>query len=103
MEVKGVRLRQARETVYLEVRLSENGGIESELECRTGMAATTAGTLREPVFGNEELSCTLTPVDAGYTQLQWALLHHPFWQVHLGRLQKGKVLQMVQPLLLIPN
>ena len=56
MEVDGVRLKQARETVYLGVRLSENGGMESELERRIGMAATAVGALREPIFGNKELS-----------------------------------------------
>ena len=56
MEVDGVRLKQARETVYLGVRLSENGGMESELERRIGMAATAVGALREPNFGNKELS-----------------------------------------------
>ena len=45
-----------RETVYLGLRLSENGGMESELEWRIGMAATAVGTLREPVLGNKELS-----------------------------------------------
>ena len=30
--------------------------MESELERRIGMAATTVGALREPVFGNKELS-----------------------------------------------
>ena len=45
-----------RETVYLGVRLSENGGMESELERRIGMAATAVGALREPVLGNKELS-----------------------------------------------
>ena len=56
VEVDGVRLKQARETVYLGVRLSENGGMESELERTIGMAATAVGALREPVFGNKELS-----------------------------------------------
>ena len=56
VEVEGVTIEQARETVYLGVRLSENGGMESELERRIGMAATTVGALREPVFGNKELS-----------------------------------------------
>ena len=56
VEVDGVRLKQARETVYLGVRLSENGGMESELERRIGMAATAVGALREPIFGNKELS-----------------------------------------------
>ena len=55
VEVESVQLKQARETVYLGVRLSENGGIESELE-RIGMAAITVGALREPVCGNKELS-----------------------------------------------
>ena len=39
MEVNGVQLKQVRETVYLGVRLSENGGMESELELRIGMAS----------------------------------------------------------------
>ena len=56
MEVEGVRLKQAREIVYLGVRLSENGRMERELERRIGMAATAVGALREPVFGNKELS-----------------------------------------------
>ena len=51
MEVDGVWLKQARETVYLGVRLSENGGMESELEWGIGMAASAVGALREPVFG----------------------------------------------------
>ena len=55
-EVEGVRLKQAGETVYLRVRLNENGGMESELEWKIGMAATAVGALREPVFGNKELS-----------------------------------------------
>ena len=56
VEVEGVTIEQARETVYLGVRLSENGGMGSELERRIGMAATTVRALREPVFGNKELS-----------------------------------------------
>ena len=56
VEVDGVRLKQARETVYLGVRLSENSGMESELERRIDMAAAAVGALREPVFGNKELS-----------------------------------------------
>ena len=56
MEVEGVWLKQARETVYLGVGLSENGGMESELEPRIGTAATAVGALREPIFGNNELS-----------------------------------------------
>ena len=54
--VEGVTIEQARETVCLGVRLSEKGRMESELERRIGMAATTVGALREPVFGNKELS-----------------------------------------------
>ena len=42
--------------LYLEVWLSDNGEMESELEWRIGMAATAAGALREPVFENKELS-----------------------------------------------
>ena len=49
-------IEQARETVCLGVRLSENGWMESELERRIGMAATTVGALSEPVYGNKELS-----------------------------------------------
>ena len=56
MVVEGVTIEQARETVCLGVRLSEKGRMESELERRIGMAATTVGALREPVFGNKELS-----------------------------------------------
>ena len=56
VEMEGVMIEQARETVYLGVGLSENGRVESELEQRNGMAATTVGALREPVFGNKELS-----------------------------------------------
>ena len=47
---------KARETIYLGVWLSHNGEMESELERRIGMAATAAGTLRELVFENKELS-----------------------------------------------
>ena len=53
VEVDGVQLKQARETVYLGVRLSENGGMESELERRIGMTATAVEALREPIFGNK--------------------------------------------------
>ena len=56
VEVEGVRLKQAREAVYLGVRLSENSGMESELEWRIGMAATAVGALRKPDFGNKKLS-----------------------------------------------
>ena len=56
VEVEGVWLQQARKTVYLGVRLSENGAMESELERRIGMAATAVGALTEPAFGNKELS-----------------------------------------------
>ena len=56
VEVEGVTIEQARKTVYLGVRLSENGRMESELERRIGMAATTVGGVRGPVFGNKELS-----------------------------------------------
>ena len=45
VEVGGLRLEQARETVYLGVRLSENGRMESELERRIGRAATVVGSL----------------------------------------------------------
>ena len=55
VEVGGVQLEQAKETVYLGVRLSENGRMESELE-RIGRAATVVGSLRKTVFGNKELS-----------------------------------------------
>ena len=47
VEVEGATIHLARETVYLGVRLSKNGGMESELERRIGMAATTVGALRE--------------------------------------------------------
>ena len=53
MEVEGVRLKQTRKTVYLGIRLSENGGMESELEWRIGMAATAIGALREPDLGTK--------------------------------------------------
>ena len=56
MEVEGVCLKQVRETIYLGVQLSDNGEMESELEWRIDIAATAAGALREPVFGNKELS-----------------------------------------------
>ena len=42
--------------MYLEVRLSENGRMESELERRVGRAATTVGSVRKTVFWNKELS-----------------------------------------------
>ena len=54
--VEGVRLKQVREIVCLGTRLSVNGGMESELEQRIDMAATAVGTLREPDFGNKEMS-----------------------------------------------
>ena len=56
VEVGGVQLEQARETVYLGVRSSENGRMESELERRIGRAATVVGSMRKTVFGNKELS-----------------------------------------------
>ena len=56
VEVGDVQLEQAWETVYLGVRLSENGRMESELERRIGRAATVVGALRRAVFGNRELS-----------------------------------------------
>ena len=56
VEMEGVMIKKTMETVYLGVRLSENGGMESEQERRIGVAATTVGELREPVFGNNELS-----------------------------------------------
>ena len=40
VEVGDVQLEQAKETVYLGVRLSGNGRMESELERRIGRAAT---------------------------------------------------------------
>ena len=55
VEVGDVQLEQAKETVYLGVRLSENGRIENELERRIGRA-TEEGALRRTVFGNRELS-----------------------------------------------
>ena len=42
--------------MYLGVRLSENGRMESESERRIGRAATVVGSLRKTVFGNKELS-----------------------------------------------
>ena len=42
--------------MYLGVRLSENGIMESELERRIGRATTVMGALRRTVFGNRELS-----------------------------------------------
>ena len=56
MELDGVHLEQSREMVYVGVRLSKNGGMESELELRIGIAATAIGALREPVLENKELS-----------------------------------------------
>ena len=53
---KYIQLEQARDTVYLRLRLSENGRMESELERRIGRAATAVGSLRKMVFGNKELS-----------------------------------------------
>ena len=50
VEVEGVKIEQTRETVYLGVRLSENGRMESELERGIGMAPTTVGALRENQF-----------------------------------------------------
>ena len=64
VEVEGVRLKQARETMYLGVRLSEDGGMEREVEWTIGMAATAVGTLREPVFGNKKLSKESTVYNA---------------------------------------
>ena len=40
--------------MYLGVRLSENGRMESELERRIGRAAAVVGFLRKTVFGNKE-------------------------------------------------
>ena len=56
VEVGHVQLEQARETVYLGVRLSENERMESELERRIGRAATVVGSLRKTVFGSKEFS-----------------------------------------------
>ena len=50
VEVDGVCLEQAREMVYLGIKLSRNDGMESELERRISMPATAVGALREPVF-----------------------------------------------------
>ena len=44
------------DSVYLRVRLSENGRMESELERRIGRAAAVVGSLRKTVFGKKELS-----------------------------------------------
>ena len=55
VEVGDVQLEQVRETVYLGVRLSENGRMESELERRINRAATIVVALRKTVFGNREL------------------------------------------------
>jgi len=52
IEVGDVQLEQARETVYLGVRLSENGRMERKI----GRAATVVGSLRKTIFGNKELS-----------------------------------------------
>ena len=52
VEVGDVQLEQARETVYLGVRLSENGRMERKI----GRAATVVGSLRKTIFGNKELS-----------------------------------------------
>ena len=52
VEVGVVQLEQARETLYLGVRLSENGRMERKI----GRAATVVGSLRKTVFGNKELS-----------------------------------------------
>lgn len=49
VEVGDVQLEQARDTVYLGVRLSENGRIESEMDRRIGRATTVVGSLRETV------------------------------------------------------
>ena len=42
--------------MYLGVRLSENGRMESELERRIGKAATVVGSLKKTAFRNKELS-----------------------------------------------
>ena len=55
VEVEGATIHLARETVYLGVRLSKNGGMEGELERGIGMAATTVGALREPGLGTKSL------------------------------------------------
>ena len=47
IEVGGVQIEHAWETVYLGIKLSENGRIESELERRIGRAATVVGSLRK--------------------------------------------------------
>ena len=47
VEVGDVQLEQARETVYVGVRLSENGRMESELEGRIGRAAAVVGWVPE--------------------------------------------------------
>ena len=41
--------------LYVGMMLSENGGMESELERRIGKAATSVGALCNIVFGNWEL------------------------------------------------
>ncbi len=51
VEVGGVQLEQARETVYLRVSLSENERMQSELERRIGRAATVVGSLRKRSSG----------------------------------------------------
>ena len=56
VEVGDTQLEQARETVYLGVRLSKNGRMESNLERRIGRSATVVGSLRKTVFRNNELS-----------------------------------------------
>ena len=42
--------------MYLGVRLSKNGRMESNVERRIGRRAIVVGSLRKTVFGNNELS-----------------------------------------------
>ena len=55
MKVEGVRLKQVRETVYLGVRLSWNGGMESQLEWRIGMAATASRGTESAIFWEQRV------------------------------------------------
>ena len=55
LEIEGERVKNVKETVYLGVKLSEDGMLESEVERRIGMTMQAVGTMKK-VYESREIS-----------------------------------------------
>ena len=55
LEIEGERVQNVKETVYLGVKLSEDGKLESEVERRIGMTMQAVGAMKK-VYESREIS-----------------------------------------------